>query len=49
MAFLLCVNFSDLGGLRRHRCCVTHPLIGRYAFESPMFSRHFIKLELGSI
>lgn len=28
---------------------VAHPLIGRYAFEYPTFSRHFIKLELGSI
>ncbi|MBE4733154.1 DUF3265 domain-containing protein [Vibrio parahaemolyticus] len=33
MAFLLCVNFSDLGGLRWHRSCVTHPLIGRYTNE----------------
>ncbi|EGQ9194674.1 DUF3265 domain-containing protein [Vibrio parahaemolyticus] len=33
MAFLLCVNFSDLGGLRWHRSCVTHPLIGRYVLH----------------
>ncbi|AXB34753.1 DUF3265 domain-containing protein (plasmid) [Vibrio campbellii] len=26
VAFLLCVDFSDLGGMRRHRCCVLHPL-----------------------
>ncbi|MGD1396520.1 hypothetical protein ACP6IB_26960 [Vibrio harveyi] len=30
MAFLLCVGFSDLGGMRRHRYCVAHPLTGRY-------------------
>ncbi|HAS6391827.1 TPA: DUF3265 domain-containing protein, partial [Vibrio vulnificus] len=27
MAFLLCVGFSDLGGMRRHRYCVLHTLI----------------------
>ncbi|HCG5296793.1 TPA: DUF3265 domain-containing protein, partial [Vibrio parahaemolyticus] len=26
MAFLLCVGFSDLGGMRRHRYCVLHTL-----------------------
>ncbi|RZR25411.1 hypothetical protein D8T33_22580 [Vibrio vulnificus] len=30
MAFLLCVDISDLGGLRRHRYCVVHPLAERY-------------------
>ena len=30
VAFLLCVGFSDLGGMRRHRYCVAHPLTGRY-------------------
>ncbi|EIV8502259.1 TPA: hypothetical protein NKA91_004757 [Vibrio parahaemolyticus] len=30
MAFLLCVGFSDLGGMPRHRYCVLHTLIGRY-------------------
>ncbi|EGR2568491.1 TPA: aminotransferase, partial [Vibrio parahaemolyticus] len=26
MAFLLCVGFSDLGGMRQHWYCVAHPL-----------------------
>ncbi|EPZ9280905.1 TPA: aminotransferase, partial [Vibrio parahaemolyticus] len=26
MAFLLCVGFSDLGGMPRHRYCVLHTL-----------------------
>ncbi|EJL6790380.1 DUF3265 domain-containing protein [Vibrio alginolyticus] len=30
MAFLLCVGFSVLGGMRRLRYCVAHPLTGRY-------------------
>ncbi|EGR2181113.1 DUF3265 domain-containing protein [Vibrio parahaemolyticus] len=29
VAFLLCVDISDLGGLRRHRYCVVHPLAER--------------------
>ncbi|EKO4254874.1 DUF3265 domain-containing protein [Vibrio parahaemolyticus] len=29
VAFLLCVSLSDLGGLRRLRYCVAHPLTGR--------------------
>ncbi|MCZ6422619.1 hypothetical protein O4N70_24185 [Vibrio parahaemolyticus] len=29
MAFLLCVNFSDQGVLRKHRYCVAHHLSGR--------------------
>ncbi|MCF9331601.1 DUF3265 domain-containing protein [Vibrio parahaemolyticus] len=29
MAFLLCVAFSVLGGMRRHRYCVAHTLTGR--------------------
>ncbi|MCS0293381.1 DUF3265 domain-containing protein [Vibrio alginolyticus] len=33
MAFSLCVDFSDLGGLRRIRYCVAHPLTGRYTIE----------------
>ncbi|ELA6773690.1 DUF3265 domain-containing protein [Vibrio alginolyticus] len=32
VAFLLCVDFSDLGGLRRLLYCVAHPLAGRYVF-----------------
>ncbi|HCE1838689.1 TPA: DUF3265 domain-containing protein [Vibrio parahaemolyticus] len=32
MAFFLCVGFSDLGGMRRHRYCVLHTLIGRYVY-----------------
>ncbi|MBM4959836.1 DUF3265 domain-containing protein [Vibrio parahaemolyticus] len=31
VAFLLCVGFSVLGGMRRLRYCVAHPLTGRYA------------------
>ncbi|EGQ9460335.1 hypothetical protein F1K68_24240 [Vibrio parahaemolyticus] len=30
MAFLLCVGFSGLGGMRKHQYCVPHTLIGRY-------------------
>ncbi|HCE2390497.1 TPA: DUF3265 domain-containing protein [Vibrio parahaemolyticus] len=30
VAFLLCVGFSDLGGMRQHWYCVAHPLTGRY-------------------
>ncbi|EHA1206503.1 hypothetical protein J4H46_22975 [Vibrio alginolyticus] len=30
MAFLLCVGFSDLGGMRQHWYCVAHPLTERY-------------------
>ncbi|EJG0899141.1 DUF3265 domain-containing protein, partial [Vibrio parahaemolyticus] len=26
VAFLLCVGFSDLGGMRWHRYCVAHTL-----------------------
>ncbi|ELC9520031.1 DUF3265 domain-containing protein [Vibrio alginolyticus] len=33
VAFLVCVGFSDYGGMRRHRYCVPHTLIGRYATE----------------
>ena len=33
MAFLLCVDFSDLGGVRKQRYCVAHPLAGRYVSE----------------
>ncbi|HCG8254117.1 TPA: DUF3265 domain-containing protein [Vibrio parahaemolyticus] len=29
VVFLLCVAFSVLGGLRKLRYCVTHPLTGR--------------------
>ncbi|TXZ07664.1 DUF3265 domain-containing protein [Vibrio mimicus] len=29
MAFLLCVGFSDYGGMRKHRYCVAHTLTGR--------------------
>ncbi|EGQ8312659.1 DUF3265 domain-containing protein [Vibrio parahaemolyticus] len=29
VAFSLCVEFSDLGGLQRPRYCVAHPLAGR--------------------
>ncbi|ELK8511018.1 TPA: DUF3265 domain-containing protein [Vibrio vulnificus] len=30
VAFLPCVDFSDLGGVRKHRYCVAHHLSGRY-------------------
>ncbi|NNO00245.1 hypothetical protein FKQ62_12375 [Vibrio sp. B1-2] len=33
MAFLLCVGFSDLGGMREHWYCVPHTLIGRCATQ----------------
>ncbi|HAS6997918.1 TPA: hypothetical protein I7280_24170 [Vibrio parahaemolyticus] len=33
MAFLACVEFSDLGGVRKHRYCVAHHLSGRYVSE----------------
>ncbi|MEK1998589.1 hypothetical protein WOC07_23025, partial [Vibrio parahaemolyticus] len=36
MAFSLCVDFSDLGGLRRVRYCVAHPLTGRYVLGGKM-------------
>ncbi|RZQ86732.1 hypothetical protein D8T27_16935 [Vibrio vulnificus] len=29
MAFLVCVGFSGLGGMRKHWYCVPHTLIGR--------------------
>ncbi|HCE2128429.1 TPA: DUF3265 domain-containing protein [Vibrio parahaemolyticus] len=29
VAFSLCVEFSGLGGMRRLRYCVAHPLTGR--------------------
>nr|WP_237720807.1 DUF3265 domain-containing protein [Vibrio parahaemolyticus] len=30
VAFLPCVDFSDLGGVRKRRYCVAHHLSGRY-------------------
>ncbi|HBC3888500.1 TPA: DUF3265 domain-containing protein [Vibrio parahaemolyticus] len=30
MAFVVCGKFSDLGGMRKHRYCVAHPLMRRY-------------------
>ncbi|EJA3294758.1 DUF3265 domain-containing protein [Vibrio vulnificus] len=32
VAFLLCVAFSVLGGMRRLWYCVAHTLTGRYIF-----------------
>ncbi|MEH0790568.1 DUF3265 domain-containing protein [Vibrio alginolyticus] len=32
VAFSLCVGFSVLGGMRRLRYCVAHPLTERYVF-----------------
>ncbi|EGR0199937.1 hypothetical protein FRN31_24055 [Vibrio alginolyticus] len=31
VAFAVCGKFSDLGGVRKHRYCVSHHLSGRYA------------------
>ncbi|EIO5099463.1 DUF3265 domain-containing protein, partial [Vibrio parahaemolyticus] len=45
--FWYAVSFGGEGGLRKAGLGGIHPLTQRYAFESPMFSRHFIKLELG--
>ncbi|EIU7748514.1 DUF3265 domain-containing protein [Vibrio vulnificus] len=36
VAFLLCVGFSDLGGMRQHWYCVAHPLTGRYEHPNKM-------------
>ncbi|HAT8521811.1 TPA: DUF3265 domain-containing protein [Vibrio vulnificus] len=36
VAFLPCVDFSDLGGVRKHRYCVAHHLSGRYALIGKM-------------
>ncbi|EJG0987562.1 DUF3265 domain-containing protein [Vibrio parahaemolyticus] len=33
VAFLSCVDFSDLGGMRKHRYCVAHHLSGRYTIR----------------
>ncbi|ELN6871083.1 DUF3265 domain-containing protein [Vibrio parahaemolyticus] len=33
VAFLLCVGFSVLGGMRELRYCVAHTLTGRYAYR----------------
>ena len=30
VAFAVCGKFSDLGGVRKHRYCVSHHLSGRY-------------------
>ncbi|HAS3612890.1 TPA: hypothetical protein I6204_003529 [Vibrio cholerae] len=30
MAFVVCGEFSDLSGMRKHRYCVAHHLSGRY-------------------
>ncbi|MCC3845790.1 DUF3265 domain-containing protein [Vibrio parahaemolyticus] len=32
VAFLPCVDFSDLGGVRKHRYCVAHHLSGCYKY-----------------
>ncbi|ENN6985906.1 DUF3265 domain-containing protein [Vibrio parahaemolyticus] len=47
--FWYAVSFGGEGGLRKVGLCGIHPLTRRYASECPTFSRHFIKLELGSI
>ncbi|MBE3871750.1 DUF3265 domain-containing protein, partial [Vibrio parahaemolyticus] len=36
VAFLPCVDFSVLGGMRRLRYCVAHPLTGRYVYKEFM-------------
>ncbi|EKO3866037.1 DUF3265 domain-containing protein [Vibrio harveyi] len=33
VAFLLCVGFSVLGGMRELRYCVAHTLTGRYTIS----------------
>ncbi|HDM8140837.1 TPA: DUF3265 domain-containing protein [Vibrio harveyi] len=33
VAFSLCVSFSVLGGMRRLRYCVAHPLTERYVYN----------------
>ncbi|EKO3818194.1 DUF3265 domain-containing protein [Vibrio harveyi] len=33
VAFSLCVSFSVLGGMRRLRYCVAHPLTERYVLD----------------
>ncbi|MCC5518649.1 DUF3265 domain-containing protein [Vibrio splendidus] len=32
VAFSLCVGLGVLGGMRRHRYCVAHPLTGLHGF-----------------
>ncbi|HAS6021795.1 TPA: DUF3265 domain-containing protein [Vibrio vulnificus] len=36
LAFLLCVAFSVLGGMRELRYCVAHTLTGRYEHPNKM-------------
>ncbi|HFQ4857037.1 TPA: DUF3265 domain-containing protein [Vibrio vulnificus] len=47
--FWYAVSFGGESGLRKAGLGGIHPLTLRYASEYPTFSRHFIKLELGSI
>ncbi|EGQ9181088.1 DUF3265 domain-containing protein [Vibrio alginolyticus] len=42
VAFSLCVDFSDLGGLRRVRYCVAHPLTGRYTNRGKLCTKVMI-------
>nr|WP_152472398.1 MULTISPECIES: hypothetical protein [unclassified Vibrio] len=41
LAFLLCVAFCVLGGMRELRHCVAHTLTGRYAFSQTCKYGHF--------
>ncbi|HCH6158796.1 TPA: DUF3265 domain-containing protein [Vibrio parahaemolyticus] len=43
VAFLLCVGFSGLGGMRQLRYCVPHTLIGRYVLGENGESRWYQK------
>ncbi len=47
MAFLLCVDFSDLGGLRRLLYCVAHPLAGRYVLSEKTMNKCLIIILAG--
>ncbi len=47
--FWYAVSFGGERGVLKVGLSGIHPLTQRYASEYPMFSRHFIKLELGSI
>ncbi|HHC6542762.1 TPA: DUF3265 domain-containing protein [Vibrio parahaemolyticus] len=47
--FWYAVILGGESGLRKAGLGGIHPLTQRYASEYPTFSRHFIKLELGSI
>ncbi|MHA2785180.1 hypothetical protein [Vibrio harveyi] len=47
VAFLLCVGFSGLGGMRQLRYCVPHTLIGRYMQWVEIFMKGFNSILTG--